>query len=88
MFVIRFTFSGGNMQLRAAALKTGFTWGAFIRSMTIRYRKHLVDLLKKLIFLVQDLGRSLMNEKNAHQLPPPINPQMRPQRAAMKNVIG
>jgi hypothetical protein len=70
------------MQLRAAALKTGFAWGAFIRSTTIRHRKHLVDLFNKFIFQVLDLDRSLMNEKNAHHLPPPVNSKMRSQRAA------
>ena len=45
-------------------------------------------MINKLIFQVQDLGPILMNEKNAHQLPPPINSKMRPKRAAVKNEIG
>ena len=59
-----------------------------IRSTTLRRRKHLIDLLYKPIFQVLDLNPILINEKCAHQPPPPINSQMRPPRAAVKNEIG
>ena len=58
-----------------------------IRS-TLWYRKHLVDLFNKFIFQVLDLDPILMNKKCAHQLPPPINSKMRPERTAVKNEIG
>jgi hypothetical protein len=45
-------------------------------------------LFNKLILEVLDLDSSLINEKNAHHLPPPVNSKMRPQRAAVKNEIG
>jgi hypothetical protein len=76
------------MQLGVFSTNLFIAWGTFVRSTIIRYRKQLVDLLYKLIFLVLDLDRSLMNEKNAHHLPPPVNSKMRPQRAAVKDEIG
>ena len=50
-------------------------------------RNHLVDWINKRIVQLPDLVPILMNEINAHYLPPPINSKVRPLRAAMKNEI-